>query len=49
LYAGAAPSLADGVFQMNVRVPSGIAAGSVSITISAGGIASAQDVQVAVK
>ncbi len=49
LYFGAAPFLVNGVFQVNVQIPSGIAAGNAAITISSGGIASSQQVTVAVK
>lgn len=36
LYAGAAPALVAGVLQVNVRVPGGVAAGSVPLTLSTG-------------
>jgi uncharacterized protein (TIGR03437 family) len=49
LYAGAAPFLVNGVFQINVRVPTGIAAGNAPVAASAGGVGPPQNVTVAVK
>jgi uncharacterized protein (TIGR03437 family) len=47
LYAGAAPSLVAGVFQLNVRIPSGVV-GVVPVRVTVGG-ASANEVTVAVR
>ncbi len=49
LYAGAAPFLANGVTQINVRVPADLPPGNATLTISAGGLTSSQNVTVAVK
>jgi uncharacterized protein (TIGR03437 family) len=48
-YAGAAPFLPAGVFQINARIPAAIAPGNAAVTVSAGAIASAGQVTVAVK
>ena len=48
-YAGAAPFLVNGVFQINVQIPSGIAPGNAAIAVSVAGIVSKQQVTVAVK
>ena len=37
LYAGAAPGLVNGVFQLNVQVPSDTPAGAASVTVNVGG------------
>jgi uncharacterized protein (TIGR03437 family) len=49
LYAGDAPFLPDGVFQINARIPAAIAPGNAAVSVSAAGIASAGQVTVAVK
>jgi uncharacterized protein (TIGR03437 family) len=49
LYAGAAPFLANGVFQVNAQVPTGIAPGNIGVKLSVGGIVSSQNVTVAVR
>jgi uncharacterized protein (TIGR03437 family) len=49
LYAGAAPLLPSGVFQVNVRVPAGTATGDATVAVAVGGISSAQQVTVAVR
>jgi uncharacterized protein (TIGR03437 family) len=48
-YAGAAPFLPAGVFQINARIPAAIAPGNAAVSVSAAGIASAGQVTVAVK
>ncbi len=48
LYAGAAPGLVLGVFQINVRVPHGIEAGDSPVTLGAGGVNSQAGVTVRV-
>jgi uncharacterized protein (TIGR03437 family) len=49
LYAGAAPFLPGGVFQINARIPAAIAPGNAAASVSAAGIAPAERVTVAVK
>jgi uncharacterized protein (TIGR03437 family) len=49
LYAGDAPFEADGVFQINARIPAGAAAGNDAVVVSVGGVASTQNVTVAVR
>ena len=48
-YAGAAPFLVNGAFQINVQIPTGIPPGAAAIVVSAGGIASTQQVTVSVQ
>lgn len=48
-YAGAAPFLPAGVFQINARIPAAIAPGNATVSVSAAGIVSAGQVTVAVK
>ena len=48
-YAGAAPTLPVGVFQINARVPANIPAGNASAIVTIGGIATSQLVTVAVR
>jgi uncharacterized protein (TIGR03437 family) len=47
-YAGAAPFLPTGVFQINATIPSGVTPGDVPITVSIGGISTTKTVTVAV-
>ena len=49
LYAGAAPTLPNGVLQINARVPANIVAGDAVVTVTIGGIAMSQLVTVSVK
>jgi uncharacterized protein (TIGR03437 family) len=49
LYAGAAPFLPNGVFQINVRIPIGVTSGSASVALMVGGIGSGQQVTVAIQ
>lgn len=49
LYAGAAPFLPSGVFQVNVRVPAGTATGDAAVAVVAGGVASEQQVTVTIQ
>ena len=49
LYAGAAPTLPNGVFQINVRVPANIAAGDAAAIVTVGGISTSQVVTVPVR
>jgi uncharacterized protein (TIGR03437 family) len=48
LYAGAAPFLANGVFQVNVQIPADVAPGNVAVMLTVGGITSIQNVTLAV-
>lgn len=48
-YAGAAPYLPTGVFQINATVPMDVAPGDVPITVSIGGISTTRTVTVAVE
>jgi uncharacterized protein (TIGR03437 family) len=48
-YAGAAPFLPTGVFQINATIPSGVTPGDVPITVSIGGISTTRTVTVAVQ
>jgi uncharacterized protein (TIGR03437 family) len=41
LYAGSAPTLESGLFQINVRLPSDLTAGSQSLSVTVGGVTSA--------
>jgi uncharacterized protein (TIGR03437 family) len=49
LYAGAAPNFVAGVFQINARVPKGLAAGAAQVKIKIGDSESPDGVTVAVK
>jgi uncharacterized protein (TIGR03437 family) len=48
-YAGEAPSLVSGVFQVNAKIPAGVGPGAVSVVIRFGGVASQANVTVAVR
>ncbi len=48
-YAGAAPFLPTGVFQINATIPTGVAPGDVPIKVSIGGISTTRTVTVAVQ
>jgi len=48
-YAGAAPYLPTGVFQINATIPDSVTPGDVPITVSIGGIGTKRTVTVAVK
>lgn len=48
LYAGAAPGLVAGVFQINVRIPEGVAPGPQPVVVQIGTASSSPDVTVAV-
>jgi uncharacterized protein (TIGR03437 family) len=48
-YAGAAPGLVAGVFQVNIQVPSGVQSGTVPITIQVGSVTSSTAVTVAIQ
>lgn len=49
LYAGAAPGLVSGVFQLNVRIPNTATIGDLPVTLTVGQVVSRQDITVAVK
>jgi uncharacterized protein (TIGR03437 family) len=49
LYAGAAPGQVAGLFQINVRLPAGIASGDVPVVVTVGPAASQAGLTVAVK
>lgn len=49
LYAGAAPTLVAGVFQVNVKIPEGLAAGAQPVVVQVGSASSSPDVTVAVQ
>ncbi len=50
LYAGSAPGLVDGVFQINVRIPKSVASGhSVPVALSIGGVSAQTGVTLAVQ
>jgi uncharacterized protein (TIGR03437 family) len=49
LYAGDAPFEADGVFQINARIPAGAAVGNDAVVVSVRGVASTQNVTGAVR
>jgi uncharacterized protein (TIGR03437 family) len=49
LYAGGAPGLVVGVWQLNVEVPLDIAAGVVAVSVQVGGETSPEGVTVAVQ
>lgn len=48
-YAGAAPFLPTGVFQINATIPNGVSSGDVPITVSIAGISTTRTVTVAVQ
>jgi uncharacterized protein (TIGR03437 family) len=48
-YAGAAPGLVAGVFQLNVRIPTSVAAGNLPVVVTVGNIASPAGVTVSVR
>jgi uncharacterized protein (TIGR03437 family) len=48
-YAGAAPFLPTGVFQINATIPTGVTPGDVPITVSLGGISTTRSVTIAVQ
>lgn len=48
-YAGAAPGLVAGVFQLNVRIPTGIASGNQAVIVTVGTISSPTGVTVSVR
>ena len=49
-YAGAAPDLVNGVFQLNVQMPQGLQSGStVPVVVSIGGVSSPKGVTIAVR
>ncbi len=49
LYAGAAPGLVDGVFQMNVQIPNGIPSGAAPIVVTSNGQSSQQGATLAIR
>jgi uncharacterized protein (TIGR03437 family) len=49
LYAGSAPSLPVGVFQVNVRIPASVSPGDVPIIVKVGSSAAARQITVAVQ
>ena len=49
LYAGNAPTLVSGLFQVNAVIPQGLPAGAASIVLTVGGRSSPAGVTVAVK
>jgi len=49
LYAGAAPGEVAGLMQINIRLPLGLVAGNIPVTLSVGGTASQPGLTVAVK
>jgi uncharacterized protein (TIGR03437 family) len=48
-YAGAAPLLPIGVFQINVRIPDSIPAGAAQVVVSVGGVATVKPVTIAIR
>lgn len=48
-YAGSAPGLVAGVFQLNIRIPTEVAAGNQPVIVTVGGISSPAGVTVAVR
>lgn len=48
-YAGDAPGIVEGVFQIDVKLPAGLGAGTHTIAVSFGGVASQSGLTVAVK
>jgi uncharacterized protein (TIGR03437 family) len=49
LYAGPAPGEVNGVMQVNVTVPSGLASGAQPVIITVGGVASQSGITVAIQ
>ncbi|MBM3788201.1 MAG: hypothetical protein FJW30_28000 [Acidobacteria bacterium] len=49
LYAGAAPGLVAGVFQLNVRIPEELASGPQPVVVQIGTVSSSPDVTVAIQ
>ncbi len=49
LYAGAAPGLVAGVFQINARIPEGVVSGAVPVVVTVGSAASQEGLTVAVR
>jgi|GEM_PF-1555677 len=49
IYGGAAPGLVAGVFQINVRIPEGVAAGNAPVVVMVGRATSSPEVTVAVR
>jgi uncharacterized protein (TIGR03437 family) len=49
LYAGAAPGMVAGVMQINVKVPAGVAIGSVPVVVTVGSASSPETVTLMVK
>jgi uncharacterized protein (TIGR03437 family) len=49
LYAGAAPSLVSGVFQVNATLPAGVASGAVAVVVTVGGASSQAGLTVSVQ
>ena len=49
LYAGHAPTLVTGLFQVNAVIPQGVPAGAASIVLTVGGRSSPAGITVAVK
>ena len=49
LYAGAAPGLVAGVFQINVRIPEGVEPGPQPVVVQIGTASSSPEVTVAVQ
>jgi uncharacterized protein (TIGR03437 family) len=49
LYAGAAPGLVAGVFQINVKVPEGLDGGAQPVVVQIGAASSSPEVTVAVR
>jgi len=49
IYAGAAPNLVAGVFQINARVPEGVASGNVPVVVTVGSASSQPELTLAVR
>jgi uncharacterized protein (TIGR03437 family) len=49
LYAGAAPGLVNGVFQMNVQIPNSVSSGAAPIVVTSGGQSSLQGATLAIR
>ena len=49
LYAGAAPLLPTGVFQINLRIPQGVSTGSIPVSISTGAAATTKQVTISIQ
>jgi uncharacterized protein (TIGR03437 family) len=49
LYAGAAPGLTTGVFQINLQVPDGTPPGIVPVVVTVNGVASPQGVTLEIR